>query len=71
MSKSDTLRLKYDIYWDRHKNPHCPSCKKPLSAYNEYMYSGKGYYCKPCKKVFPLTDVHGNRVEPAQALSEL
>ena len=71
MSKGNALRLKYGVYWDRHKNPHCPACQKPLSAYDSYNYSGRGYYCKPCNKVFPLTDAHGNKIEPAQALSEL
>ena len=70
-SKGDDLRLKYGIYWDKQKNPHCPSCKKPISGYNSYQFSGKGYYCKPCNKVFPLTDAHGNQIEPAQAISEL
>lgn len=71
LSKGDGLRLKYGVYWDKQKNPHCPSCKKPISAYDSYQFHGKGYYCKPCNQVFPLTDVHGNKIEPAQAVSEL
>ncbi|MBZ4187216.1 hypothetical protein K7B09_12880 [Thermomonas sp. RSS23] len=70
-SKSDDLRLKYGVYWDKQKNPHCPSCKKPISGYASYQFHGKGYYCKPCNKVFPLTDAQGNTIEPAQVLSEL
>lgn len=70
-SRSENLVLKYGIYWDSQKNPHCPSCKKPLSAYGQYRYSGKGYYCKPCKAVMPLADAQGNRIEPSKAISEL
>jgi hypothetical protein len=70
-SKGDGLRLKYGVYWDKQKNPHCPSCKKPISGYASYQFHGKGYYCKPCNKVYPLTDAQGNRIEPAQVLSEL
>jgi uncharacterized protein YqhQ len=68
---SGVLRLKYGIYWDKQKNPHCPSCEKPLSDYNDYGYSGTGYYCKPCNQVFPLSDALGKRIPPAQAISEL
>jgi hypothetical protein len=71
LAKGDTLRLKYGVYWDRHKNPHCPSCKRPVSGYNTYQFGGKGYFCKPCDKVVALTDVHGKRYEPADVLGEL
>lgn len=39
------LKLKYDIYWDRKKNPHCPSCKKPLQFKNYCAYQ-----CLACGK---------------------
>lgn len=68
--KPPQFRLKYGIYWDKDKNPHCPSCKTPVAAYNEYQ-SGKGYYCKPCKKVFPLADASGNDIDPKIAINEL
>lgn len=71
LSGSGDLRLKYGVYWDRHKNPHCPSCRKPLGRYGDYSYSGTGYYCKPCRQVCSLTDSQGNMVEPAQVVSEL
>jgi hypothetical protein len=70
-SKKDSFRLKYGIYWDIKKNPHCPSCKAPLAAYGAYQIGGVGYRCIPCKKVFPLTDASGKEIEPAQALREL
>lgn len=71
LNKKGPLRLKYGIYWDKDKNPHCPSCKKPISAYDSYRHGGLGYYCKPCEKIFPLTDATGKNIEPAQAISEL
>jgi len=71
LSKSDTFMLKYGIYWDKHKNPHCPSCQKPVATYDDYGHSGKGYYCKPCNQVFPLADAAGNNVSPETAVSEL
>jgi uncharacterized protein YqhQ len=70
VSKKDTFRLKYSIYWDKHKNPHCPSCKTPVGAYGSYS-SGKGYYCKPCGKLFPLADATGKNIDPTDALAEL
>jgi hypothetical protein len=68
---SNNLKLKYGILWDKDKNPYCPSCKKPGIAYGTYGYSGDGYYCQPCNKVFLLKDALGNEMKPTQALSEL
>ena len=68
--KKSEFKLKYGIYWDSDKNPHCPACKIPTGAYNEYQ-AGWGYYCKPCGKIFPLTDAAGNDIKPAQVLAEL
>lgn len=70
LSKRQQFRLKYGIYWDKDKNPHCPSCKTPVAAYSNYQ-SGKGYYCKPCKKVFPLADAFGHDIDPTIAINEL
>jgi hypothetical protein len=69
-NRKPELALKYGIYWDGRKNPHCPSCKIPISGYGNYQ-AGKGYYCKPCKKIFPLCDASGNDVNPEQAIREL
>lgn len=66
----EAFRVKYGIYWDREKNPHCPNCKIPIAGYNKYD-SGKGFYCKPCNKIFRLTDVAGNDIDPHKAVSEL
>ena len=71
LSKNDSFKLKYGIYWDKNKNPHCPSCQKPVATYNDYGHSGKGYYCKPCNQVFPLADASGKEVSPQQAIGEL
>jgi hypothetical protein len=68
--KKAEFKLKYGIYWDSEKNPHCPNCKIPIGAYDEYQ-SGWGYYCKPCGKIFPLTDAAGKNIKPEQAISEL
>jgi hypothetical protein len=68
--KTSEFKLKYGIYWDSDKNPHCPACKIPTGAYSEYQ-AGWGYYCKPCGKTFPLTDAAGNDIKPDQALEEL
>lgn len=70
VSKKPEFKLKYGIYWDSDKNPHCPNCKIPIAGYDTYQ-SNKGYYCKPCKKVFPLQDSAGNDIEPSQATGEL
>ncbi|WP_345978898.1 hypothetical protein [Sulfurimonas sp. HSL3-2] len=68
--KKSEFQLKYGIYWDKDKNPHCPNCKIPIGAYNKY-HAGWGYYCKPCKNIYPLTDAAGNNIKPEQAVSEL
>lgn len=65
------FRLKYGIYWDKDKNPHCPSCKIPLAAFGSYQMGGTGYYCKPCKQVFPLADATGKNIDPTSAMGEL
>jgi len=70
LHKKSEFKLKYNIYWDNEKNPHCPNCKIPIGGYNEYQ-TGKGYYCKPCGKIFPLTDANGNDIKPQQAINEL
>ncbi len=64
------FKLKYGIYWDSDKNPHCPNCKIPIAGYREYD-PGWGYYCKPCGKVFHLTDASGKDIKPEQAIKEL
>lgn len=70
LSRKPPFKLKYGIYWDSEKNPHCPACQKPVAAYGEYAY-GKGYYCKPCKKVFPLADASGHNMNPSEVIKEL
>ena len=67
---SSEFKLKYGIYWDKDKNPHCPNCKIPIGAYSQY-HVGFGYYCKPCGKVFSLTDASGNDIKPEQVIKEL
>lgn len=71
LSKKDAFKLKYGIYWDKNKNPHCPACQKPVATYNDYGFDGKGYYCKPCNKVFPLADAAGNDIDPQTAINEI
>lgn len=65
------FKLKYGIYWDKQKNSHCPSCKIPIVAYDDYGIKGTGFYCKPCNKVFPLQNVSGNAIKPKEAIKEL
>lgn len=69
-SKKAEFRIKYGIYRDREKKPRCPACKIPIGGYVEYD-AGKGYYCKPCNKIFRLTDAAGKDIDPVQAVSEL
>lgn len=72
VSRPAVLRLKYGVYWDREKNPHCPACKTPVCGYSEYtMARVKGYYCKACSEVIPLADVAGRDIDPEKAVSEL
>jgi hypothetical protein len=68
--KKTEFRLKYGIYWDAAKNPHCPNCKIPIGAYSQYQ-AGWGYCCKPCGKIFPLTDADGTDIKPEQVIAEL
>jgi len=68
---NNDMTLKYGIYWDSKCNPHCPNCKIPIGGYSDGYTSGAGYYCKPCGKVFPLSDAHGNDINPEVALKEL
>ncbi len=70
-SKREPFRLRYGIYWDKDKNPHCPACKIPVAAYGQYRTGGTGYYCKPCKKVFALADASGKDIDPVTVLAEL
>jgi hypothetical protein len=69
-TRKQELQLYYNIYWDTNKNPHCPTCTKPV-AYNEYAVGGWGYYCPSCKHVYPLVDASGKTVKPEQVLAEL
>lgn len=70
LSRKPPFKLRYGIYWDREKNPHCPSCQKPVAAYGEYA-AGWGYYCKPCGKLFPLADASGKNMDPADVVKQL
>jgi hypothetical protein len=67
---SNKLTLKYNIYWDKNKNPYCPVCQKPVS-YGNWGSEHKTYYCKPCKSYNYLIDALGNKLEPEKVLSEL
>lgn len=40
--KRAEFKLKYGIYWDSAKNPHCPNCKIPVAGFGDYGTSGKG-----------------------------
>ena len=70
LHKKPEFKVKYGIYWDKEKNPHCPNCKIPIGGYGNYG-AGKGYYCKPCGKTFPLTDASGKDIDPQQVINEL
>lgn len=59
------------IYWDKKKNPYCPSCKTPVAKYGEFNYGDHGYYCSVCKDVFVLADASGKPITPAEAQSRL
>lgn len=71
LSRKPPFKLKYGIYWDSERNPHCPACQKPVAKYGDYQVGGKGYYCKPCNKVFPLADASGNDMNPADVIKQL
>lgn len=59
------------IYWDKKKNPYCPSCKTPVAKYGEFNFGDQGYYCSVCKEVFVLADASGKPIAPAEAQSRL
>lgn len=67
-----SLTLKYGIYWDYNKNPHCPSCEKPVSKYDSFgMNSEKGYWCDSCRIQSNLADYTGKSVTPKEAVRSL
>ncbi|MCL4547144.1 MAG: hypothetical protein M1495_01070 [Bacteroidetes bacterium] len=50
-----------NLYWDKKKNPFCPSCKSPVSYYAEYKGTKCSlFYCPKCKVEIEATDVNGN-----------
>jgi hypothetical protein len=59
------LTLKYSVYWDKNKNPHCPACK---SALTPQWTRGDGarqlYFCIPCKAYAPPYDLDGEPLSP-------
>lgn len=65
------LKLKYNILWDKEKNPYCPSCQKPGIAYDQWTGVDYSYYCSSCNKYFYLKDPSGINIKPAKAISEL
>ncbi|WP_303759321.1 hypothetical protein [Alcanivorax jadensis] len=68
-NKAPEFKLLYGIYWDKERNPHCPSCKKPV-YYDSWHMHGDGYYCKPCNKVTPLKDANGKEIKPNEVFGE-
>lgn len=65
--KKKDMKLQYGIYWDKDKNPHCPSCKKPLGSYGEYQL-GSGFYCQSCNTIQPMSN-RGVALTTVQALA--
>ena len=65
------LRLKYGVLSDQEKNPHCPVCKNAGLDFNDWSFSGTGFLCKSCNKVYALKDSAGNEIEIAHALASL
>ncbi len=45
-------KLKFGIYWDREKNPHCKNCKIPLGSCNDEG----SYYCYGCNCTNQIAD---------------
>jgi len=73
-NNESSLTLKYGIYWDSNKNPHCPICKKPVNRYDTYcvvMHHEKGYMCGFCEKVAILANSNGEPVTPEEARKSL
>ncbi len=64
---AEKKKLLGGIYWDKEKNPHCPSCKTPVSNYGEFNFGDWGYLCNVCKSVFNLADASGNPIKPEDA----
>jgi hypothetical protein len=71
-TRQNKLTLRWGIYWDKSKNPHCPVCQKPIrpgryvAAANEF-----GYFCSHCNEIYHTTDAEGNAVTPAKVMAEL
>lgn len=68
--KREILKLRYGIFWDIEKNPHCPVCKNPGLQYSEWGYQ-LGYRCNPCDRIFSLCDSSGKDITPEVALKGL
>ena len=62
---------KYGVYWDKQKNPHCPSCKKPILDTTPISFMAKATTASHATRSFHSPTLRGNKIEPAQALSEL
>lgn len=45
---SNTLSLKYGIYWDKNGNPFCPKCKTPTSQISWATYVNKQVHALRC-----------------------
>ena len=70
LKRASMLKLRFGVYWDREKNPYCPSCKSPLSGYSEY-HEGNGFMCSQCDKIILLMAKDGSNLPYRQAMEIL
>ena len=47
-SQTNTLSLKYGVYWDKNGNPFCPKCKTPTSQISWATYVNKQIHALKC-----------------------
>lgn len=62
--------LRYGVYWDHEKNPHCPLCKKPIGSYDSTR-KPPSYTCKSCGNFIRITNQVGNDIPPSKVIAEL
>jgi hypothetical protein len=67
---NDKLKLRFGVYWDKKKNPHCPGCKKPISDYRQYG-THFGYGCMSCNRTILLERADGTPITAQEAMNSL
>lgn len=55
------LKLIFNVFWDRNRNPYCPACRLPLII--KKVKDTDIYYCLKCKEYIFPTHKRGQSVD--------